>query len=128
MACTLVVRCTLARVHDTMSICLWMIFQALLAREYVNRDQLGKIFAAREDMKRAVDELSCVFSSGTLGSKVKANIGMHQAIYLVGLLQPLRVQGVSAKPARSCSPELQGSNVLQAYLTASTCLHSIGST
>ncbi|GLC47175.1 hypothetical protein PLESTM_002039100 [Pleodorina starrii] len=39
---------------------------ARIAREYINREQLGAIFQARADMKRAVDELATVFNTGRL--------------------------------------------------------------
>ncbi|EFJ40941.1 hypothetical protein VOLCADRAFT_107907 [Volvox carteri f. nagariensis] len=39
---------------------------ARVAHDYVNREQLGAIFKARDNMKRAVDELASVFNTGRL--------------------------------------------------------------
>ncbi|GIL58069.1 hypothetical protein Vafri_13262 [Volvox africanus] len=54
----------IARIHETSSTVSSL--SARIAHDYVSREQLGTIFKARDNMKRAVDELASVFSTGRL--------------------------------------------------------------
>ncbi|GLI63361.1 hypothetical protein VaNZ11_006294 [Volvox africanus] len=54
----------IARIHETSSTVSSL--SARIAHDYVSREQLGAIFKARDNMKRAVDELASVFSIGRL--------------------------------------------------------------
>ncbi|GIL78136.1 hypothetical protein Vretimale_7421 [Volvox reticuliferus] len=54
----------IARIHETSSTV--SLLSARIAHDYVSREQLGAIFKARDNMKRAVDELASVFSTGRL--------------------------------------------------------------
>jgi hypothetical protein len=50
--------------HRLNALCLPL--QSRLQRDFITREQLGLIFAAREDMKRAFDGIAAVFDTGRI--------------------------------------------------------------